>query len=75
MTLATLIALRAAEAQGYVTLKSLCRELGVSGSSARLKLRAAGIATTNQVYAWSPDSAELQKVRAVLLGNRAALIG
>ena len=42
MTLATILALRAAEAKGLVTLKSLCRELGVSGSSARLKLRGRG---------------------------------
>ena len=49
MTLATIIALRDAESRrGLVTLKSLCRELGVSGSTARLKLRAAGITTTNR---------------------------
>ena len=75
MTLATIIALRDAELRGLVTLKSLCRELGVSGSTARLKLRAAGITTTNQVYAWPPNSEELNRVRAILLGDRVALIG
>ena len=75
MTLATVKAMRAARARGLVTLSDLCQEFEISGSVARLRLRQAGIKPTDGVYAWEREGDEVQKVRAVLLGDRVSLIG
>ncbi len=75
MTLATVKAMRAARARGLVTLSNICREFKISGSVARLRLRQAGIKPTDGVYAWEREGDEVQKVRAVLLGDRVSLIG
>jgi hypothetical protein len=77
MILATMKAMSEAKARGWVTLEDLCQEMGIGKSRTRLKLRESGIATNDGVYAWPRDSAELQRVRVMLLGDRAGdgLIG
>ena len=75
MTLATVKAMRAARARAFVTLSDLCQEFEISGTVARLRLREAGIKPTDGVYAWEREGDEVQKVRAVLLGDRVSLIG
>ena len=75
MALATIKALREAKAKGLVTLRDLCDEFDIEGSVARLRLRQAGIKPTDGVYAWEREGDEVQKVRAVLLGDRVSLIG
>ena len=68
MILSTIKAIREAKAKGLVTLSDLCTEFEASGTVARLRLRQAQIKPTDGIYAWARDDAELQKVRAVLLG-------
>jgi hypothetical protein len=75
MTLATVKAMRAARARGLVTLSDLCQEFEISGTVARLRLRQAEIKPREGVYCWERDGDEVQKVRAVLLGDRVSLIG
>jgi hypothetical protein len=77
MILATMKAMRAAKARGMVTLSDLCAEFEISGSVARTRLRQAGVKPRDGIYAWERDGQEIQRVRTVLLGDRAAdaLIG
>jgi hypothetical protein len=74
MTLATVKAMRAARARALVTLSDLCQEFEISGTVARLRLRQAEIKPRDCVYCWERDGDKVQKVRAVLLGDRVSLI-
>ena len=77
MILTTMKAMSEAKAKGWVTLEDLCQEMGIGKSRTRLKLREAGIPTNNGIYAWPKESAELNRVRTLLLGDRVSdgLIG
>ena len=70
-------AAKEARARGLVTVSDLCQEFHLSGTVARTRLRQAGIVTKNGCYAWAKDDEELQRVRTLLLGDRAGdgLIG